>query len=223
MPTPFIHFILTKLFFLGAPWNWPVWQAITGVEHGLFPSDDSQLPKPWDRQTANEISAYFDRFDAAATDDAKLQLANSRNNNIPGLLKWRSWVSSNYTKTWGIQSTIVRVLEERNVHPLRIMLAEDPPQLNVWPDAETYTAVVIDAVGYALFGPEALNAHGLLRQNLRGPTKVLVQRTWLNLRASITRSRNRLEKLDAKATSAFKGNSSLSLMSTSSLTVFRSS
>jgi len=77
----------------------------------------------------------------------------------------------------GIQAIVVRVMEERNLHPLPIMLGEEPPQLNAGPDAETYTTLVLNAVGGALFGPEALNADGLVRQSLRGPIKVLVQRT----------------------------------------------
>jgi len=202
MPSPFGHLALTKLF--PEPWDWPTWQEITGVQHGLFPADDSLLPEPWTRADANDISAYFDRYAAADEDDKQL-LANSKKNNIPGLKKWRAWVSARYTKKWGVQAIIVRILEERNVHPLTIMLAEDPPRLDVWPEADTYIPSVLDAVGAALFGPEALNAHGLLRLHIRVPVRILIQRTWCNLRAVISRSRKRLEKLDVKATAAFQG------------------
>jgi hypothetical protein len=49
---------LIKLFFLdGYPWSWPTWQKITGVYHGVFPTEDSLLPKGWTRQDALDIKS----------------------------------------------------------------------------------------------------------------------------------------------------------------------
>ena len=66
MPSHTIHSTLTQMYFAkehaSALWDYPVWQELTGVHHGLFPADNNKLPAGWTRQTATDITSYFDQF-----------------------------------------------------------------------------------------------------------------------------------------------------------------
>jgi len=189
----------------GAPWFWVKWQDITGVYYGLFPDDDALLPNDWTRQKADDIRSFFTRYLQASSEEDRLQIANGRKTFIPGVQYWNDYVNGHFTKTWGVSVIIIRILNNHKVHPLRIMLSRKPQNLDKWPSGDMYIPLVVDDVGHALYGDEAFNEDGLLPTEIRAVTQIFIQRTWSNLRGQITRSRNRLAKMEQKVTSAFKG------------------
>ena len=45
MPTlPISHTLINLHKCNGTPWQWPAWQNLTGIHHGLFLNDDALLP-----------------------------------------------------------------------------------------------------------------------------------------------------------------------------------
>jgi hypothetical protein len=76
MPSHTASSALIKLFSCdGAPWQWPAWQERTGILHGLFPDDNSKLPKGWTRKDAVDIQSYFRAYHLLLNEDKKLAFA----------------------------------------------------------------------------------------------------------------------------------------------------
>jgi hypothetical protein len=187
----------------GAPWNFPAWKELTGVTHGLFPDDDTLLPRPWNRQDALDIQSYFNQYHAVVGEDAKIRFAvGSSGSAIPGRTKWNSWINKNWTK-WNINSKISTVLRSVNIHPLDL-LGESP--LNEWPVSTGWIPIAVNPTGAFLFGLEAINPNtGHLSPNLRAGTQILIQRTWLALHSQAKRNEGKLASLEKAAISAFSG------------------
>jgi len=189
-----------------APWNFPQWQAITGVIHGLFPEDDSLLPKGWTRETANSVRSYFDQYSKKKKEDDKIKFASGRagGHQVPGRDLWRKWVTEGW-KTWKIHSRIIQVLSSENLHPLTLALGSKTGSLESWPPGAQYIPMAVDPVGAVLFGPESQDIYGRIHADLRQTTQALIQRTWTNLYNQTQRSRTRIVNLEKDATDAFNG------------------
>ena len=124
MPTHTNHSALTQMYLVtdGAPWAFDTWKEITGVFHGLFPPNDKHLPRGWNRQTANDISSYFDQYRAKVTEDQKIKFSSMKKDSqmVPGRKAWRDFV----VKIWKdakIHETIHKVLSDHNLHPYTIL------------------------------------------------------------------------------------------------------
>ncbi|PPQ95392.1 hypothetical protein CVT25_000921 [Psilocybe cyanescens] len=119
--TQVIHGAMTQMFLENdeAPWFYGPWQETTGIMHGLFPTDDSELPKGWTREIANSRHSYFEQFNQQKSQDDKIKFATARKNaaHIPGRIHWRKFITENW-KRWGIHSKINAVLLEEGIHPL---------------------------------------------------------------------------------------------------------
>ncbi|KAF8808358.1 hypothetical protein BYT27DRAFT_7097080 [Phlegmacium glaucopus] len=202
MPSHTIPSALIKLFYSdGAPWNWPDWQAITAVRHGLFPTDDSLLPKGFTRRDVLDITSYFDQYNALPTEDDKIKFTSQRKGaQVPGRVKWRDWITAGW-KSWKIHSRITDVLTEDGLHPLTIMINTN--NLDTWPPGDLYIPLIVDAVGRDLFGEPSFDTSGRLALPYRQLTQHLIQRTWINIHKQTNRNKNRLVTLEAAATKAF--------------------
>jgi hypothetical protein len=208
MPSHTVQSALIKFYYNnGAPWNWTTWKDITGIHDGIFPTDDALLPKGFTRQNVTDIKSYFDQYQAQPTEDAKIKFAGqNKGNPLPGRVKWREWVTTNW-KVWKIHIRITDVLTAEGLHPLNIM-ANDARGEKMWPNAETYIPLVVDAVALDLFGDESFDSSGRLAFQYRSVTQNLVQRVWGNVYKQSVRSRNRLGALEDAATRAFRGEGS---------------
>ncbi|KAF4611118.1 hypothetical protein D9613_006452 [Agrocybe pediades] len=208
MPSHTVSSALIKMFYAqeGAPWIFPVFQDITGVRHGLFPSDDALLPQPWTRATANDIQSYFQQYQNQRQEDDKIKFSATKRKagteTVPGRPLWNDWVTSRYGKLWNIHTRISSLLSQHNLHPIQIMVANNLEKLPS--NSSTYLFAVIDPIARDLLGEEALDSNGRLLHALRDPLSVLLQRQWENLKKQATRSKNRLEKYEAAAEKAFE-------------------
>ena len=199
--------------FDGAPWCWPRWQEITGVKHGLFPTDDLLLPKGWTRRDAEDIKSYFFQYHQLPPEDKiKFSVNSSSGPVVPGRSKWNNWVNGNWAK-WGIHNRIVTILHEQGCHPLTITATEGSG--DVWPDAGTYIPIVLDAVAMELFGEEAFPVYSdRLTFILRRPTTSIIQRSWATIRVRFNRDKMRLPEIEQAALEAFNSMSTCYLSST---------
>lgn len=211
MPSHTVHSALVQMFFdSGAPWVFPQWKEITGVSHGLFPTDDAHLPKGLTRPDLVFLWSYFNQYNKKVKETDKIQFAAATSNSAqnPGRAIWRSWVTERW-REWKIHSRIIAVLNEENRHPFTLALAfqddSDEPSADLtWPNGSLYIPLVVDGVVLALFGVEALNSHGEVPMKLRAMAQALVQRTWKVIRNQVDRSKGRIIKLEKDAMQAFQ-------------------
>ncbi|EAU81754.1 hypothetical protein CC1G_13117 [Coprinopsis cinerea okayama7 len=202
--TPASALVICFTAMKGAPWNYPKWQEITGVYHGLFPEDDKHLPIGWTRRDADNVRSYFTQFSSYQKDEQKLKFAVVRTkagqDPIPGRAFFRDWVTSLISSVWMMYTRIATILEDTNIHPLQIMVAAD--NLDKWPMSNYYIPMVIDRVALELFGPEALGPTGLLPDELRAVVGIFIQRTWVVVKRSSMRKIKSLKTYETDAESA---------------------
>ncbi|KAF8951749.1 P-loop containing nucleoside triphosphate hydrolase protein, partial [Flammula alnicola] len=202
MPTHTIASAIIKLHTLGIPWDYPVWQAATGVKHGLFPEDPKLLPKGWTPEDASNIASYFDQYRAKPTEDEKIAFVSQRRGTaLPGRKKWRDWINAIW-RSAGIHDKIIAVIAANNCHPLSLSF-EQTEDASSWPMGAIWLPVCLDAIAVELFGDECLDAMGRLPERFRAPTQALAQRTWTNLTKRLDRSKKRFAIYEQEALEAF--------------------
>ncbi|KAF8956795.1 hypothetical protein BDZ97DRAFT_1763474 [Flammula alnicola] len=198
MPTHTIASAIIELHTLGIPWDYPVWQAATGVKHGLFPEDPKLLPKGWTPEDASNIASYFDQYRAKPTEDEKIAFVSQRRGTaLPGREKWRDWINAIW-RSAGIHDKIIAVIAANNCHPL-----EQTEDASSWPMGAIWLPVCLDAIAVELFGDECLDAMGCLPERFRAPTQALAQRTWSYLTERLDRSKKRFAIYEQEALEAF--------------------
>ncbi|KAF9060068.1 hypothetical protein BDP27DRAFT_1430480 [Rhodocollybia butyracea] len=214
MPSHTVASALIKLYFtdpsaspLGHPWGWPVWQDITGVKHGLFPSDDTLLPKGLSRTDVEDIASYFAAYNGLDSEEKKIKFAvNSKGaSEFPGRKKWATYVTKRW-ESWKVHATIVQCLHQAGIHPVTILLNEDNIDAE-WPSAEMYLPAALESIALSLFGPEAYgddrNPQLLLPLALRRPLNAIVIRSWDRIRRHIIRDKGRIIEIEKAALKAF--------------------
>jgi hypothetical protein len=187
-----------------APWEWETWKSITGIRDGLFPTDDTKLPRGLSRRDSDDILSYFTAFNALPSEGAKFKLAAGRGGvKTPGRQTWHTFVRKNYNK-WGINGIIIQALNRANAHPVKQMLGEN--NLDVWPSSEHLLPQALNEIGLALFGNEAINQDtDNIHNFLRAPTQHIAQNTWSNLNKQFTRDRKNMSEYEDAAKKAFEG------------------
>jgi len=207
MPSHTAASALIKLFsFDGAPWNWPAWQERTGIYHGLFPEDDSHLPKGWTRKNAVDVQSYFRAYQLLQTEEKKL--AFSSNTKIasayPGREFWNGFISKRWD-SWNIHTAVIEELKELGIHPLDILISEnniDAP----WPSSEMYLPIILDSLALKLFGEEAFpNGTLILGPAMREAFRAIPQRSWNTIRTQVQNMKKSPTEIEAAALAAFKG------------------
>ena len=181
MPSHTAHSALIKLYYLpghpGAPWGWPVWQSITGIHHGLFPSDDKHLPHGWTRTDSDLVKSFFVEYNNLPTEDLKIKFCaqfRSGQYRVAGEI-WLKFIRKHWEK-WRIHDTIVNIFRQVGIHPIGIMV--DNQALENWPQAEMYLPIALDSIGMALFGDEAFGGKELLPLDLWKCLLILAQCSW---------------------------------------------
>ena len=211
MPSHTAASALIKLYsFDGAPWQWPAWQERTGIFHGLFPDDDSKLPKGWTRRDAIDVQSYFRAYHLLPSEDKKLAFAVKAKgaSAYPGREFWNSFILRKWD-AWNIHTAVIEELREWGIHPLDILISEnniDAP----WPAADSYLPIIIDSLALKLFGEEAFpNGKLVLRPALREAFRIIPQRSWNTIRIQVNSMKNRPAEIEEAALAAFKGKPNL--------------
>ncbi|KAK7434927.1 hypothetical protein VKT23_019930 [Stygiomarasmius scandens] len=188
------------------PWNFPRWQELTGVYHGLFPEDDAHLPKGWSRRDADDIRSFFVQYHNQANDDLRSKFVKGGKGApaSPGREKFRKWVTTSLDR-WKIHSSIEDSLIQANVHPVSMMVALN--DLDNWPNSERHIPKVIDEIAYEFFGPEAF-INGVLIPELHINLVVLIQRSWSRIRRHFETDKKGFEGQEKEALEAFEALSS---------------
>ena len=202
--------LIAAYCFDGTPWNWPTWQDLTGVHHGLFPADDAKLPYGWTRQNASDVKAFFNAYHRIPVhqDDLRIAFANERKGSpqYPGRDFWREWVKRRWAH-WGIHSIILKELKETGIHPQAILLREGTESF-AWPNANDYIPIVIDSLGIQLFGEDAFHlGYDILPSQYRSVIKSFVLTSWTRIRSQIKYMQGRANQIEAIAKASFKGRS----------------
>lgn len=206
MPQHTIHSGLLRLYYaynnnIGAPWNWDHWKSITSVQHGLFPRDDSRLPKGWTREMANAISTYFEAYRALKTEGDRLEFASSKAaDNYAGRDYWRQWVRDMWP-IWRIQLRIQKTFEECSIMPFQIMKGND---LTDVPESIPVSDA-FDRIAYSLFGEDGLDLNGKIKPNLRDSVNIFATRALQNIRSQATRLLTRMSDKERKIEAIFDG------------------
>lgn len=203
MPSHTAASALIKLFFLGGyPWNWPAWQNITGVYHGIFPADDSLLPKGWNRQDAVDIKSYFEQYNQIAGEEQKIKFASSTNKFVPGRTRWNKWINSNW-EVWDVHRLTVEALRAHGVHPISLVVTNG--DTDFWPNSNHYIPIALDTIGMSIFGPEAFGDSELLPPEIRPILTSMAQRSWARIREQVKSDRKKLVDFESAALKAFDG------------------
>lgn len=206
MPSHTAASALIKFFeFDGAPWNWPAWQERTGIYHGLFPEDDSHLPKGWTRKNAVDVQSYFRAYHVLPNEERKLSFsANAKGASLyPGREFWNAFISKRWD-SWNIHTAVIEELKESDIHPLDILVAEDIDA--PWPSADSYLPMILDSLALKLFGEEAFpNKTLIMRPQMRDAFRAIPQRSWNTIRTQVHNMKKSPTEIEAVALAAFKG------------------
>jgi hypothetical protein len=189
MPTPTLHSAISKLGVIepGAPWCWQPWKKLTGIEHGLNPVDDKDLPKGLTRQQAERIESYHDAYKAKASDDARQAFTKGTH---PGREIFQKFITSNWV-AWNIPKIVIQHLSEEQLLPLQEMVINEYDDIV---DSSGQLAIVYGKVGFELFGEEVVNSSGRLNPKYLSPVQTIVQRVYRNVRNQARRTLARIEK-----------------------------
>ena len=207
MPSQTAASALVKLYsFNGAPWQWPIWQERTGIYHGLFPQDDSHLPKGWTRKNAVDVQSYFRAYQLLPNEEKKLTFSSKTkgSSEYPGRDFWNGFIAKKWD-SWNIHTAIIAELKEFDIHPLDILISEnniDAP----WPSADMYLPIILDSLALKLFGEEAFtNRTLILGPALQEAFRAIPQRSWNTIRTQVQSMKRSLMEIEATALAAFKG------------------
>jgi hypothetical protein len=207
MPSHTAASAMIKLFsFDGAPWQWPAWQERTGIYHGLFPDDDSHLPKGWTRKNAIDVQSYFRAYQLLPTEEKKLAFSGNIKtaSAYPGREFWNGFISKRWD-SWNIHTAVIEELKELQIHPLDILITENNLEAP-WPSAEMYLPMILDSLALKLFGEEAFpKTSPILRPAMRDALRAIPQRSWNTIRTQVNNMKKSPTEIEAAAQAAFKG------------------
>lgn len=205
MPQHTFHSGLLRLYYTfptpGAPWNWEAWKTITGVQHGLFSSDDTKLPKGWTREMANAIHAYFEAYRAHTNETDRLNFTSSKAaDNFVGRDYWRTWVRD-FWPVWRIQLRIQKAFEDCSIMPFQIMVGNDLTEVpESLPISDAY-----DRIAYNLFGEDGLDHNAKIKLLLRDCVNIFGWRASQNIRGQASRLITRMKDKESKIVAIFDG------------------
>lgn len=194
---------------MGHPWDWPTWQEITNIRHGLFPSDPALLPKGLTIEDSHDIHSYFTAYNKLTSEELKIRFAVSTkgSSEAPGRKKWATFVSKHWER-WKIHNQIVESFRNSSIHPVTVMIRSG--SLDAWPASTHYIPKAIDAIALSLFGAECFldddsGQEPLLFDYLNGPLTILAQRSWDRIRRHFWNDKGRMEAAQQSAMDAFYG------------------
>jgi hypothetical protein len=207
MPSHYVHSALVEMFHdcKGAPWNFARWQEITKCPGGLFPKAGASASHNWTASQAEDVHTYFLRYSKhMEARDLQLRLTFSLTpaQKSPGAELWRRFIINGW-RTWKVHDRITRVLICKRLHPCILAnYSKTPDEL---PDSANYIPRAVDAVGFELFGEEALDGLGNLSAELIPMVKAIIQRTWLSIGHKVGNAKKKMGALEQEAQEAFEG------------------
>ncbi|RXW13670.1 hypothetical protein EST38_g12186 [Candolleomyces aberdarensis] len=199
------HSGLLRLYYdiPGAPWNWPRWKEMTGIQHGLFPADDAHLPPGWTREDAKAIRSYFEAYRALPTEEAKHAFASvTKKANIEdysGRTLWRTWIVNNWPR-WKIQLKIHNAFEDSSCLWMQIMVANNLKGL----PKDIPIGDALDRIAYTLFGDDGLDSNGKILYLLRKSVHIFALSASNNLRKTAQRLIDRVVRNEGAIDAAFQ-------------------
>ncbi|KAF5345577.1 hypothetical protein D9756_011032 [Leucocoprinus leucothites] len=202
MPSHTVGCALMRLYALdGAPWKWPTWQERTKIYHGLFPGNDKDLPSGWTRQNAQDVQSFFQDYWAQPSEEKKHQYQAKTTH--PGKGVWNEFMKRNW-KRWNIHDAVVEELKEWDVHPTAILIREHNGEVSQWPHADSYSAIILNSLGYKLFGEEAfIPQSDTLPLSIRRNLSIFVQRSWDSIRKSVNKLKTNAANVEKDARASF--------------------
>ncbi|KAK1219142.1 hypothetical protein PQX77_018153 [Marasmius sp. AFHP31] len=201
MPTKTVAAALIEAYFdlQHAPWTFSTWKQLTGVPHGLFPSDDGQLPHQWTRQTATDVWSFFQQYNQLPTEKERDKFIKKGEH--PGRMLWVNWVQKHW-ESWGIHDLFITHLKEASAHPFQIMLNDDSTD---WPNSANQLPKAEDAIGMALFGPDAFPPTSTsLPSRFHSLYMAFGNRCWARTRAKVKNDLKKLEQYKVSIAADFK-------------------
>jgi len=184
----------------GIPWDIDSWKEITGVSHGLFPEDDSNLPLGISRADANDISTYFDVLSKKATQEQQIQFSRAKDR-YTGRSLWNKWVGKKYA-AWRIHDMAVKAMTDSSCHPHMIMQADE---LDTWPDTSIVANLAQPGLGLALFGTDGLTSLNMVKPSLRVLVNAITFRTVDVLKTRFNRICTKAKHYRERAEKAYLG------------------
>src|SRR5215472_22224 len=104
------------------PWSWDTWRSITGLDSAPFSQDPTDhLPKHWTPSTAATVRSFANKFWSLSENDRISFMTRRNDNDATGREAWNNLISEGWNKDWKIHETIVKLLEEHQVHPYMVM------------------------------------------------------------------------------------------------------
>ena len=202
MPTGYVHGALIDMYHVGggAPWIFPLFQERTGIVLAVG-SSDIPSPKTWTDDERAQVDSFFRQYKAKPDAAAKRKFSTISGKEVPGAELWRKFISEGW-KTWKITDSITRVLTQKRFHPIILMQYSSRP--DVWPEADTYIPQVMDDIAIELFGEEALDGLGRLKDSLHSSVKVLIQRTWISIYNKYSKAKATVKAYEEEATRALE-------------------
>ncbi|TFK31185.1 P-loop containing nucleoside triphosphate hydrolase protein, partial [Crucibulum laeve] len=124
--------------------------------------------------------------------------STSKGTVVPGRNLWNNFINEKWGR-WKLHDIIVVAIREADNHPCDLAL-----QIGSWPHSPYYIPKSIDAVGLALFGPEALNDMGTIQDKYQRSLYFLIGRSWATLHTQFDKVIKNLPDLYEKAQTAIK-------------------
>ncbi|KAF8166505.1 hypothetical protein BJ912DRAFT_1067891 [Pholiota molesta] len=202
MPTPSNPFLVLKLYGLGYPWQFPVFQDLVNVKYGLFPDDPTLAPPGWTPDDLSNVKSFVDQTLAKGSEEERIAfVSQNRGAALPGRKIWKDWISRLW-RTARIHERISAVLVAQDCHPLTLSLVQTEDAVT-WPSGATWIPTCLDAIALELFGAEALSPKGRLAETYRPTVQAIVQRTWSYLTQRLERAQKRFAIYEQEAINAF--------------------
>jgi hypothetical protein len=136
------------------------------------------------------------------SEEQKVKFALVSNKFIPGRTKWNKWITSNW-EVWDVHRLTVEALRAHGVHPISLIVTNS--DINFWPNSNHYIPIALDAIGMAIFGPEAFGDSDLLPPEIRPILTYMAQRSWARIRDQVKSDTKKLVDFEAAALKSFDG------------------
>jgi hypothetical protein len=104
------------------PWCWETWRSITGLDSAPFSRDAAEHPpKSWTPSTVAAVRSFASKFWSLPENERIGFMTRRTDNDAVGREAWCTLIVEGWNKDWKIHDTIVKLLEEHQIHPYTVM------------------------------------------------------------------------------------------------------
>ncbi|KAI6097725.1 P-loop containing nucleoside triphosphate hydrolase protein [Pisolithus croceorrhizus] len=135
------------------PWNWPQWQAITGLSSAPWVVETETTPHPlgWDAQTLDAVQAFVRAFDTRTKQEDRVRFMRKRDDTYSvGREAWRTFVTTHWLKEWRLERKVMDILQDNALAPIDQVKRFDAQALPPMEDCGLESAHA--GIAFALFG-----------------------------------------------------------------------